>query len=79
MIALLIMLLNVSGISKRNGRLALVSAGKVCANTLISRLFFPLNYELRLFNIRIPCQKLMRKRWLYAFFLCQQSTSMIQL
>ena len=57
----LITLLNVSGIAKRNARLALLRAGKVCANTLMSRLVYPFNNALRLFNIRTPCQKLMRR------------------
>ena len=75
----LIKLLNVSGIAKRNARLALLRAGKVCANTLMSRLVYPFNNALRLFNIRTPCQKLMRRFCRHAFFLCQQSTSMMPL
>jgi hypothetical protein len=53
-------LLNVSGIAKRNGGLPLVRAGKVYANTLRSRLVCPLNHALRPFDIRTPCQKLVR-------------------
>jgi hypothetical protein len=36
-------LLNVSGIAKRNGRLPLARAGKICVNTLMSRQVCPLN------------------------------------
>ena len=75
----LITLLNVSVIAKRNARLPLVIAGKVCANTLMSRLFPPLNHALRLFNIRTPCQKLMRRLCRHTFSLCQQPTPMIPL
>ena len=75
----LITLLNVSGIAKRNARLPLLRAGKVWANTLISRLVYPLNHALRLFNIRTPCQKLMRRLCRHAFPLCQQPTSIMPL
>ena len=79
MIAHLKPLLNVSGIAKRNGRLPLARAGKVCVNTLMSRLICPLNHALQPFDIRIPCQKLLRKLWRHAFSLCQQPASMMPL
>jgi hypothetical protein len=63
-------LMNVSGIAKRNGRLPLVRARKVCVNTLVSRQVYPLNHLLQPFDIRTPCQK-------YAFSLCQQPASMM--
>ena len=72
-------LLNVSGIVKRNGGLSLVRTGKICANSLMSRLVCPLNHALQPFNIRIPCQKLLRKLWRHAFSLCQQPASMMPL
>ena len=72
-------LLNVSGIAKRNGRLPLARAGNVCVNTLMSRLVCPLNHALQPFDIRIPCQKLLRKLWWHAFSLCQQPASMMVL
>ena len=72
-------LMNVSGIAKRNGRLPLVRADKVCTNTLMSRLVYPLIRVLRPFNIRTPCQKLVRRLWRYAFSLCQQPASMMPL
>ena len=72
-------LLNVSGIAKRNGRLPLVRAGKVCVNTLMSRLVYPLNHLLRPFDIRTPCQKIVRRLCRYAFSLCQQPASMMVL
>ena len=75
----LITLLNVSGIAKRNGRLPLVRADKSSANSLMSRLVCPLNHALQPFNIRIPCQKLLRRLWRYAFSLCQQTTSTMPL
>ena len=75
----IITLLNVSGITKRNARLALVRAGKVSANTLMSRLVYPFNNALRSFNIRTHCQKLMRSFCRHAFSRCQQSTSMMPL
>jgi len=68
---------NVSGIAKRNGRLPLVRAGKVCVNTLVSRQVYPLNHLLRPFDIRTPCQKLVRRLCWYAFSLCQQPASMM--
>ena len=77
MIAHLKTLLNVSGIAKRNGRLPLLRAGKVCVNTLMSRLVYPLNHLLRPFDVRTPCQKLARRLWRYAFSLCQQLASMM--
>ena len=70
-------LMNVSGIAKRNGRLPLVRAGKVCVNTLVSRLVYPLNRVLRPFDVWIPCQKLVRKLCRYAFSLCQKPASMM--
>ena len=72
-------LLNVSGIAKRNGRLPLARAGKVCVNTLMSRLVYPLNHLLRPFDIRTPCQKLVRRLCRYAFSLGQQPASMMQI
>ena len=72
-------LLNVSGIAKRNGRLPLARVGKVYVNILMSRLVCPLNHALQPFNIRIPCQKLLRKLWRHAFSLCQQPASMMPL
>ena len=68
-------LMNVSGIAKRNGRFPLIRAGKVCVNTLKSQLVYPLNHLLRPFDVWIPCQKLVRRLWRYAFSLCQQHTS----
>ena len=73
------LLLNVSGIAKRNGGLPLVSAGKVCANTLMSQLVCPLNHPLQPFDIWIPCQKLLRRLWWHAFSLCQQPASIMPL
>ena len=70
-------LMNVSGIAKRNGRLPLVRAGKVCVNTLVSRLVYPLNHALRPLYIRTPCQKLVRRLCRYAFSLCQKPASMM--
>ena len=72
-------LLNVSGIAKRNGRLPLARASKVCVNTLMSRLVYPLNHLLRPFDVRTPCQKLARRLWRYTFSLCQQPASMMAL
>jgi len=77
MIAHLKTLLNVSGIDKRNGRLALARAGKISVNSLMSRLVYPLNRALRPFGIRIPCRKLLRRLWRYAFSLCQQPALMM--
>ena len=79
MIAHLKTLLNVSGIAKRNGRLPLARAGKVCVNTLMSRLICPLNHALQPFDIRIPCQKLVRRLCRYAFSLFQQPASTMPL
>jgi len=79
MIAHLKTLLNVSGIAKRNGKLPLVKAGKVCVNTLMSRLVYPLNHFLRPFDVRAPCQKLARRLWRYTFSLCQQLASTMPL
>ena len=73
------MLLNVSGMAKRNGRLPLVRADKVCTNTLMSRLVYPLIRVLRPFGVWIPCQKLVRRFWWYAFSFCQQPASMMPL
>ena len=70
-------LLNVSGIAKRNGRLPLDRAGKVCVNTLMSRLAYPLNHLLRPLDIRTPCQKIARRLCRYAFFHGQQPASMM--
>ena len=70
-------LLNVSGIAKRNGRLPLDRAGKVCVNTLMSRQVYPLNHLLRPFDIRTPRQKIVRRICRYAFSLCQQPASMM--
>ena len=70
-------LMNVSGIAKRNGRLPLARAGKVCVNTLMSRQVYPLNHLLRPFDIRTPCQKIVRRLCRYAFSLCQKPASMM--
>jgi len=70
-------LLNVSGIAKRNGRLPLARAGKVCVNTLMSRLVYPLNHLLRPFDIRTSCQKIVHRLCWYALSLCQQHASMM--
>ena len=70
-------LLNVSGIAKRNGSLPLLRLGKICANTLMSRLVYPLNNTLRPFDIPTPCQKLVRRLCWYAFSLSQQPASMM--
>ena len=72
-------MMNVSGIAKRNGRLPLVRAGKVCVNTLMSRQVYPLKHLLRPFDIHTPCQKLLRRLWWHAFSLCQQLASMMPL
>jgi hypothetical protein len=72
-------MMNVSGIAKRNGRLPLVRAGKVCVNTLVSRLVYPLNHALRPLYIRTPCQKLVRRLWWHAFSLGQQLASLMPL
>jgi len=53
-------LLNVSGIAKRNGRLPLARASKVCVNTLMSWLVYPLNHLLRPFDVWTPYQKLVQ-------------------
>ena len=79
MIAHLKMLLNVSGIAKRNGRLPLVRAGKVCANTLISQLFIPIKSSLAAIQHPVTLPKLMRRLWQYAFSLCQQLASTMPL
>ena len=79
MIAHLKTLLNVSGIAKRNGRLPLARAGKVCVNTLMSRLVCLLNHALQPFDIRIPCQKIVCRLWRYAFSLFQQPASTMPL
>ena len=55
-------MMNVSGIAKRNGRLPLAKAGKVCVNTLMSRLVYPLNHALRPVGIRAPCRAGLRER-----------------
>lgn len=73
------MLLNVSDIAKRDGSLPLIKADKVCANTLMSWLVCPLNHALWPFDIRTPCQKLVRRLWRYAFSHCHQPTSIIPL
>ena len=70
-------LLNVSGIAKRNGKLPLVRAGKISVNTLMSRQVYPLKHLLRPFDIRTPCQKIVRRLCRYAFSLCQQPASMM--
>ena len=70
-------LLNVSGIAKRNGRLSLARAGKVCVNTLRSRQVYPLKHLLRPFDVWIPCQKLVRRLCRHAFSLGQQPASMM--
>jgi len=72
-------LLNVSGTAKRNDGLPLLRAGKVYANTLMSRLVYPLNSALRLFGIWIPCQKSVHRLWRHAFSLGQQPASIIPL
>ena len=72
-------LMNVSGIAKRNGRLPLARAGKVCVNTLMSRRVCPLHRALRPFGIRTPCQKLVRRLWWHAFSLGQQLASLMPL
>jgi hypothetical protein len=70
-------MMNVSGIAKRSGRLPLARAGKVCVNTLMSRQVYPLNRLLQPFDIRTPCQKIVRRLCRYAFPLCQQPASMM--
>ena len=70
-------LMNVSGIAKRNGKLPLARVGKVYANILMSRLVCPLSHALRPFDIRTPCQKIVRRLCRYAFSLCQQTASMM--
>jgi hypothetical protein len=70
-------LMNVSGIAKRNGRLPLARAGKVCVNTLVSRQVYPLNHLLLPFDIWTPYQKIVRRLCRYAFSLCQQPASMM--
>ena len=70
-------MMNVSGIATRNGWLPLAKAGKVCVNTLMSRLVYPLNHLLRPFDIRTPCQKIVRRLCRYAFSICQQPASMM--
>jgi hypothetical protein len=72
-------LLNVSGITKRNAGLPLVGTDNVCANTLMSRLVCPLNHALRPFDIRTPCQKLVRRLWRFAFSLCHEPASIMPL
>jgi len=72
-------LMNVSGIAKRSGNIPLVRAGKVCGNMLMSRLVCPLNHALWPFDIRTPCQKLVRRLWRYAFPLGHQPTSIMPL
>ena len=72
-------LMNVSGIAKRNGRLPLARAGKVCVNTLMSRLVYPLNYALQPFDVCTPCQKIVCRLCRYAFSLGQQPASMMPL
>ena len=79
MIAHLKTLLNVSGIAKRNGRLPLVRAGNISANSLMSRLVCPLNHLLRPLDVWTLCQKLVRRLWRYAFSLCQQPASIMPL
>ena len=70
-------MMNVSGIAKWNGRLPLARAGKVCVNTIMSRQVYPLNRLLHPFDIRTPCQKIVRRLCRYAFSLCQQPASMM--
>ena len=70
-------LMKVSGIAKRNVRLPLARAGKVCVNTLMSRQVYPLNHLLRPFDIGTPCQKIVRRLCRYAFSLGQQPASMM--
>ena len=72
-------LLNVSGIAKWNGRLPLAKAGKVCVNSLMSRLVYLLNRALRPFGFWTPCQKLVHRLWRYTFSLSQQPASMMPL
>ena len=72
-------LLNVSGIAKRNGRLPLARAGKVCVNTLMSRQVYPLNRLLQPFDIRTPCQKIVRRLCRYAFSLGHEPASIMPL
>ena len=72
-------LLNVSGIAKRSGRLPLARAGKVCVNTFMSRLVCPLNQLLQPFDIRTPCQKIVRRLCRYAFSLGHEPASMMVL
>ena len=71
--------MNVSGITKGNGGLPLVRAGKGCVNTLMSRQVYPLNHLLRPFDIRTPCHKIVRRLCRYAFSLGQQPASMMVL
>jgi hypothetical protein len=70
-------LLNGSGIAKRNGRLPLARASKVCVNTLMSRLVYPLNHLLRPFGVWTPYQKLVCRLGRHAFSLGQQPASMM--
>ena len=72
-------MMNVSGIAKRNGRLPLVRAGKVCVNILMSQQVYPLKLLLRPFDIRTPSQKIVRRLCRYAFSLGQQPASMMVL
>ena len=73
------MLLNVSGIAKRNGRFTLARARKVCVNIFISRLVYRLKHLLRSFDIRTFCQKLLRRLWRYAFSLGHEPASIMPL
>ena len=64
-------LMNVSGIAKRNDSPLLLRAGKVCVNTLRSRQVYPLNHALRPFDIQTICQKSVRRLGRHAFSLGQ--------
>jgi hypothetical protein len=61
------MLLNISGITKRNYDLSFVCVGKVCGNTLILRIVYPLISTVQPFDTLTTSQKLIL--WLrhYAF------------
>lgn len=52
------MQLNSSGIPKRNDNIPLVRVGKVCGNTLILRLVYPIISTLQPFNTLKTNQKL---------------------
>ena len=65
-------LMNVSGIAKRNGRLPLVRADNISANSLMSRLICPLNHALQPFDIRDTLPKITAQALVACISLCQQ-------